>query len=437
MDRKAPEEEGDGSDLVARLVVTGTCDHMAIMRLPLPSELSQGQGDDPVVVAHPSPVHLERSSEALSRVAATVGAATAASPSLRSLDIILSHANHQGLLSSRVFVFHLAPVTPDGEVHDPFEDGVPVKYIFFSNQPVATQVESAIVTMSKLVARQAHIARIKAGHADISDIDLRMVELDDVAQNQVIDVLRYGWHAAAEMVARQAEAARFALNVTYSPAAAPTREDVSLRIAALRRCYNLLPTAKEAVDRFVSAIAPRWQIVAPPEVPEAVRASTQQHFALGALNHHLAETLRNAFVVGNGYLAFNTAPPFPVYNLRPEDAVDQGNGTAAPLHGRPAVHALHLRGLEQPGSVYGLGALELALPYLQQLDVFVEAATFARKILATPSQANKHDRANQYLELAERTKASAQEMLRQVYAPIFQFLPDPAPNLYFEGRDKL
>jgi hypothetical protein len=172
-------------------------------------------------------------------------------------------------------------------------------------------------------------------------------------------------------------------------------------------------------------------------VPEAIRAFVQQELGLGALRQYLAEVLRDALVTGNGYLAFGRTAPVSVYALRPDTAVDVGDNTAAPEAGSPAVRALHLRGLEQPSSKYGLGVLELALYRLQQSDIFSASASFAKQVLEMPSLGEKHDWATRTLALCERVEADGDRRLQDVLAPMLTLLPEPVPDLYFEGRDRL
>jgi hypothetical protein len=406
------------------------------MRLPLPSEIAGAQDEDGLVVAHPSDARVAQSREALTSVASVVEAAVPHDPTLRELAVVLSHVDHQGFLNTQVQNFNLYPVVGSG-VGDPFEAALPVRFVSVVNQPVAVQTESVITALSTLVARQTKMASIRSGEAEVTDVDRIAAETDEIARNQVVDVLRHGWRAAAETVARQAVAAGFVLRVRYEQPAVAAREDVAQRMPALRRAYNDLPIARDAVDRFVSAIAPRGQIVAGPEVPEAVRAYAQQELGLGSLRQYLAEVLRDALVAGNGYLAFGRTAPVSVYALRPDTAVDLGDDTASPEPDSPGVHALHLRGLEQPGSKYGLGVLELALHRLQLSDIFSQSASFAKQVLATPSLSEKHDWATRTLALCERAETDGDRRLQQVLAPMLTLLPEPVPDLYFEGRDRL
>jgi hypothetical protein len=406
------------------------------MRLPLPSEIAGAQDEDGLVVAHPSDARVAQSREALTGVASVIEAAVPRDQPLRELVVALSHADHQGFLNTRLHNFNLYPVVESG-VGDPFEAGLPVRFVSVVNQPVAVQTESVITALSTLVARQAKMASIRSGEADVTDIDRITAETDEIAHNQVVDVLRHGWRSAAETVARQAVVAGFTLRVRYEQAAVAAREDLAGRMPALRRAYNDLPVARDAVDRFVSAIAPRGQVIAGPEVPEAVRAFAQQELGLGSLRQYLAEVLRDALVTGNGYLAFGRTAPVAVYALRPDTAVDLGDGTAAPETGSAAVRAVHLRGLEQPGSRYGLGVLELALYRLQQSDIFSASASFAKQVLETPSLWEKHDWATRTLALCERVEADGDRRLQDVLAPMLTLLPEPVPDLYFQGRDRL
>jgi hypothetical protein len=65
------------------------------------------------------------------------------------------------------------------------------------------------------------------------------------------------------------------------------------------------------------------------------------------------------------------------------------------------------------------------------------SASFARQVLATPSLSGKHDWATRTLALCERVEADGDRRLQEVLSPMLTLLPEPVPNLYFEGRDRL
>jgi hypothetical protein len=192
---------------------------------------------------------------------------------------------------------------------------------------------------------------------------------------------------------------------------------------------------REAIDRFVSAIAPSLELRAPPGTPETIETKMRQDLALGSMNQYLAQALRDAFVVGNGYVAFTSDPPA-VYNLRPDLAAPGDSDLVAPRAGEKPVPAMHLRGLEQPGSVYGLGLVELALMALMQQETFDILVDRAQKFLAS-SDTNAREWASRTQALAERGRAANEKGLQETFSPLLTFTPAPVSDLYFPGAEEL
>ena len=407
------------------------------MRLPFPSEMSQPQDEDLAALAHPSAEHVTRSAEALDLITSTINSSLGVPDGRRELQVIFHHADHQGFLNPLLYTFHFIPVADDGQPTSPFEHGLPAHIVSMLNVPVGIQIEAAISSLATLVGRQQRLAQVQASNDDATKMDLLVAQSDERAQNQVVDVLRHGWRAAAEMVAREAVAAGVHLHVSYEPDAERGRDQIGRRAPALRHAYNEVATARDAVDRFVSAIATSGMIVSGPDVPESIRGFAQQHMNLGSLRYYLAQALRDAFVTGNGYLLFNTDEPVSAYNGSPERAVDLGRDRIAPMAGGPSKPGLHLRGLEQQGSDYGLGLMEVVLPSLMQAATVEGAADLARTVLSDPAARDHRAWAERTVAFAERSAANLEEATRSVFSPLFNFLPAPASDLYFPGREQM
>jgi hypothetical protein len=292
------------------------------------------------------------------------------------------------------------------------------------------QVRSLIQQLSMLVARQRHVANVIQSDNDATELDREVAETDELAKAGVVDVLRHGWRAGAELLVRQAFEAGFLLRVGFEPSAVGSA-DLVRRALALRQAYNRLPVAREAVDRFVSATAPRLMIRSQPGTPESIQTTAKQFLDLGSIRYYLAQAERDAFVLGNGYVAF-VSDPRGVYNLRPEEAVPQGDELVLPRPGESPVRALHLTGMRQPGSLLGLGLLELALPALQQQEMFERITARAKQFESSPDPVAV-EWAKKSFAMAERGAKANEQNLRDIFSPLLTLLPDPIADLYFSG----
>jgi hypothetical protein len=332
-------------------------------------------------------------------------------------------------------------VHDDGTIASPLdrssaEKWPPVRFIMVINQAVSVQVEKAISMISMLVARQKHIADVVERNADATELDREVAATDAIATNEVADVLRHGWRAGAELVARQAIDAGFRLQVSYEADAVRSREELNRRGGALRRAYNELPLARNAVDRFVSGLASGLILRAPPGTPESIQTMVSQRLSLGSYKQYMAQALRDAFVTGNGYLAFTETDPPAAYNLRPTEAEPAGDHMVTPRAGAKPVRALHLRGMLQPGVAYGLGLLEVALPALADEEMFAEILAKARPFEGSDI-GEAREWARKTKEQADRSRAAHDRSLREMFSPLLAFLPEPEADLYFPGSEQL
>jgi hypothetical protein len=349
------------------------------VRLPLPAELAfPAEGED-LVLIRPSEDHAIRSSQALAEVADRVSSSTSSSGSGKLLEVVVSHVDHSGFLSPRVHLFNLLPIV-EGKVKNPFYLVEPLRFVVMLNLSVSLQVQSLLSSLSQLITRQSHLVEMLATNRDVTSIDIESTAWDAAAQNEVVDVLRYGWLEAADQIARNAASVGFRLKVEYQRTAEPNREALAGRLSAVRRAYDKIDLVKTAVDKFVAALSTSMQLTSQSVVPDATIDTVREHFMLGHLRHCLAQALRDAVVAGNGFVAFTDAEPITTYNLLPDLAELVANDKATPQAGDDPVRVLHLKGLGQLGSDYGLSLLEPAIQQLQLVDMFADINAAAESL---------------------------------------------------------
>ncbi|MGD0322021.1 MAG: hypothetical protein ABSC00_10555 [Acidimicrobiales bacterium] len=395
---------------------------------PLPAEIAPSADTD-FYVAHPSARNTRASEEALQTIASRI--TTQSSHGDRTLDVVLTHLDHQGLLSPKLQLFNLLPVE-NGSVTSPFQVDEPVRFVALLNTPVSLQVESVLTSLSKLVTRQVNLTQVMAGRKDVSQIDLESSQWDAAAQNRVVDVLRHGWQVAGDSVAQAAGSEGFAIRVTYQRTAEPDLEIARSRLQALRRAYNRLTPVKDAVDRFVGVFSSSMQLRSHAQIPDSVIDAATEHMSLGHVRQCIAQAVRDQVVTGNGYVAFTQTEPITAYNLSPDTAEVISKEKVRPTPGAEPLFALHLRGFNQLGNEYGLSLLEPVLQQLQLVEMFEDLAKRAEDI---PEPTRQSIDVFQGLPaMRERAQAQMEEAVSVIFSN-FLSLPAPPPGLYFTGTE--
>jgi hypothetical protein len=345
---------------------------LPVMPPRLPAEAAATARPDLGFILSPDNAHLNSSGAALRMLAAEVNAATMAlgdEGERRHLTVRLSHADHHGLLAPLLYGFHLTGV----EGNEPTDDvgrGV-VRYVLLLNQPVGVQVQTALLFLAQLVARQQHVERVLRHEEPATSLDQMVVELDEMAQSDIRDELRFGWQAAARAVARQAGDAGIRLLVEYAPAAVSTWEEWAVRLPALRRVYNQVPAARDAVDRVVAAVAAGELVAVGHDVVPTVVERFTQRTANMQVHRYTAHALRDALVTGAGCLALTQMEPVGVYAIRPDelDLLPDGRARRRSSVLMDEESPVLFTAITQPGSLYGLGMLEVLLPSLRQFAI--------------------------------------------------------------------
>jgi len=178
--------------------------------------------------------------------------------------------------------------------------------------------------------------------------------------------MRLGWRDAVRALDARARHAGIVLHVRHQLDPFPEREDLVRRMPALRETYNSIELAREFVDKVVSLIGGHDPRVSVPGGPDEIRTFAQRRLLEMGLRHFTAQTVRDAEVLGNGYLVLPSSADQGPYNMRPESVEVLGddrfglrrNGVIEEIRA-PVIHG---RGVEQFKSPYGFSVLEAVLP---------------------------------------------------------------------------
>jgi hypothetical protein len=132
----------------------------------------------------------------------------------------------------------------------------------------------------------------------------------------------------------------------------------------------------------------------------------------------------------------------PVRNLPPESTyiVDDSHFVVEDDDGSERhfnAGVVHIRGVEQLDSAYGISPLEAFLPYLMTLRVLERAASAADQMLQTnpapPTEIQEWARVT--IEQKTRVEVAAAESVRGLMAAFVPNLPEPPSDLYFDGYE--
>lgn len=264
--------------------------------------------------------HMVASASALTELARLASGAPGP-PGSRVLHVRLAHFEHKAALSLQLFVFSVLPAVSE-PVIIPMPPGLPARppaagllppdkateqqpltFAVTINHPVRVQVEHVLATLAMLAARQELTS---AGALHVAEIDVQAAEVDTRATTAIRDTLRsQGWRAAAQAISARAAAAGLPLAVTYAPTLMEPR-DLALRAPILRRVYNEMPEVRLAVDKAATLLSQSLTTVGGGS--EQVASFARDLLDVGSTRTYLAHLARDAFVCGNGYLSFGTAP---------------------------------------------------------------------------------------------------------------------------------
>lgn len=402
----------------------------------LPSERYEPGKPQPVgFVNNPDDRHVSKSLEVLERL---VDMANHRRPQVGSpMTVIFCPFRHNPLFPMSLFGFHIVELDPAGNWVDPWEQSRRLQYAVTLNLPTELQRESVLAFLFQLVGRQRVQIRVQQDEQAMRSIDLLSAESDAIAQEEVVNLLRYGWRHALEALHRRTDEVGLDLRVEFQQEVFPSRAQVASRVRPLRLVYNRISAVKESIDKVVSMIGGTEPRIVGGR--EDVRQWVQQHTGLVQLRQSMNQTVRDAEVCGNGFLAFTGTPPFSTYNLRPEEVeIREGEFYLVDgSHVNPIrEHVLHLKGVEQIRSSYGVSLLEPFLQILFERDKMEEAQEAMEMILAHPqAEDSVKQRAAESSRLAKRILDNSDARVRKLLRFPLDHLEDSQEDLYFEGQE--
>lgn len=401
--------------------------------------------------------HMKSSASSLADLARIVSGAPR-QPDARPLYVRLSHFEHGAFLSPMLFGFWILEATGQIATRSAIpgvEDGSelpmsllrpagdsspehPVIYAVVANHPVSVQIEHTLATLAMLIARQEVVS--SAVGEGMDRIDELTTQADARAFAAVRDTLRsHGWHAAAEAIRTRSEAAGLPLIVSYSTVLM-NQSQLATRAPILRHIYNSLPTVREAVDKVAALVSQGMTMVGGGS--QEVGAFARNLLDIGLTRTYLAHLARDAFVCGNGYLSYGSAPDEDTQLLLPEsvravERMKEGLERVTTEDGNIYGTVLHITGAEQQDSVYGLSVLE---PFVEvqlkrdlAMSLLKKAAAYERLSAPEPYRSE----ANANVPLAQRilewSDSRATELLG---GPRTLHVMVPA-DLYFTGHELL
>lgn len=404
----------------------------------LPSERYEAGKPWPAgFVSDSSQVDTKSAGEALSLMAETASSRAAGG---RVLSVCLCHTYYSTVLNPRLFAFSVWDFSADGTPRDPFEDGGEVRYAVIVNMPAPLQLEVGLVFLMQLLERQVVLSDIRERGEPVTAFATRVPDADARARSEIIDRLHYGWDVAAQAVRRKAAEVGIELRVRYETDVIPDRAALVRRLPSLRRLYNRIEVAREMVDKIVSMVGGQNPRLEMSGGSAAMQTFLEERLAASNVRLYMNQTLRDAEVCGNGFFVSGEGPgEFQFRNLLPESVlVRPGRFEVQAPEGLEVVHGhvLHLRGIEQIESPYGVSLLEALLPNLVQSDVVANARAFAGRVLAESTNEMLRERARESLGFAEAMGEKIDETLGELLAFPRDHLPAPVSDLYFPGQER-
>lgn len=398
---------------------------------------------------HATDAHVEASVAALRLVANRVTTSEPRSDA-EPVHIRLAHMDHGAFLTTQLFGTNVLPFTgttvpahdsgflsrpPAALLRDPYAatPQEPFTYVVVLNQPVAVQVETALTTLAGLLARRE--VTDKARRGDAARIDAAAATADEQAHRTVQDAIRSrGWQAAAEALRERSIVAGRPFVVRYDRTVMDP-EAVRRRAPVLRHVYNVMPEARTAIDKVATVLSQTMQVMG--GGTREIGAYGRTLIDVGALRTYTAHVARDAFVCGNGYLSFGTAPDEDLRLLRPEETWMVGEERAVTIEeGQHIEHfpVMHLTGARQvDGS--GLSVLE---PFVQQLLLrqSAEATFLLEKYIAAQEAPSAEELAASQAsaDLGRRILAQVEEQSRTLLGGPSTLTVDVPADLYFPGH---
>jgi hypothetical protein len=401
---------------------------------------------------HAPDAHVEASVAALRLVADRVTV-----PDTRSnaepVQIRLAHMDHGAFLSTQLFGTSVLPFTgrtvpargsgpfsqpPAALLREPYAatPHEPFTYVVVVNHPVAAQIETALTTLAGLLARREVTDRARRG--DATRVDAAAANADMEAHRTVQDAIRSrGWQAAADALRERSIVAGRPFVVRYDRMVMDA-EAVRRRAPVLRHVYNAMPEARAAIDKVATVLSQTMQVMG--GGTHEIGAYGRTLIDVGALRTYTAHVARDAFVCGNGYLSFGSAPDEDLRLLRPEQTWMVGDDRAVTIEdGKHVEHSpvMHLTGARQvDGS--GLSVLEPFVQLLLQRQSAEPTLLMEEYVVAQESpSAEVLARSRASADLGRRMLAQVEERARTLLGGPSSLTVDVPVDLYFPGHTEM
>jgi hypothetical protein len=317
----------------------------------------------------------------------------------------------------------------------------PLLYAVIANHPVEVQIQHTISFLARLVGRRTITQAVVS--ESLSQIDSVGSHVDAEADREVTDLLRAeGWKAAAKAVKVRAEASGRPL-VVRSGAALLTSEQLRLQIPIVRRVYNQSAQVRRAIDILATLMSQGMMTVGGGSA--GIAGFVRDQLDLGLNRTYLAHLVRDAYVCGNGYLAFGPVPDEDMRLLLPEAVTIKDDGsfveataTGAVVHSHK--HVLHVTGATQAHSRYGVSLLEplVSLQAHREIAEGIFSRADAWDNDAVPEDSRKY--ALEMKPLGQRIAAMVERDTEAILGPTLTTnslrvqVPEP---LYFSGFEEM
>ncbi|WP_157598517.1 hypothetical protein [Phycicoccus sp. Root101] len=398
----------------------------------------------------------------------------------RALDVHIGHYQHTGMLNPLLYGFWILPVLPGLEnpptipgledlggtpwavehMHDwapPAEmtrllegDGIrlqspnesspdsPSVWACVLNNSIEAQVESTLVSLAMLIARQELVVKMREG--EIITLPDRAGRVDEDTTKDIGDDVRLnGWRSAARAIRARAEAADCSLHVEYR---APLMEGETARDRMLlaRHVYNTLPGARGTVDRVVEMLSQGWSITGAGDERSLQRGRDMLE-GLG-ISYLLAHVSRDAMVCGVGALSLGNIPLEDPWLIRPEDisSVSDDGDSVFRRNGDSIERVqpvLALSGAAQVDSRVGLSLLEPLVVNAANRDLYLRILLSARVVQKV--QQRLPDQVRQWAEettpMATRQLTTLANTAEGTFNPAIFRLSKLPGMIYSEGHE--
>jgi hypothetical protein len=357
--------------------------------------------------------------------------------SARPLRVCFCLARLPPRLPFNLFGFNVIGIGDDGEFRDDLADDSEVVYATIVNQPVDLQRETMIAFLNDLVGRQEPLADILTERRSIGELPEMTAAADAASAQASADGLRFSLNHAADALKTRAAGLGYRLEVRFRIDPLPDREHVVRRAPLLRRLYNTEEDVRAAVDSTVAMLG--GQPMALRGYPEDVRVWTQGHTALLGVRQFLNQALRDADVTGNGFIEFGFSGLDPTMRCLTAEHVTVSHSEEFSLidDPRPLGQVLHLRGLEQFTSRYGISPWEPLLYVVQRRSIIKAASEHMRAVIAAPDASERvRDQAMQSMRAVEAMEADTEERLDKLLWFPRRRLGEVREDLYFSGQER-